>query len=406
MSDAEVILNKLKSLKDELISLYAEESHYKVEDIEILWKDLEIFLDNFDELLNNTKNLWKIEEKIYNKWQRVEILRVPWGRILYFAPSNAIIPLLPIVSYTFTYVGNELILVPSRKTIKTAMRIYDIINPILGYKLKIFTQGGKAALEEYVKSRKVDLVYFQGSSKNRLDIYTACLSSNIEVFFEGEGNTLVVIDDTINSVEEVTRIIFESKLFCNGQLCTSPNIVFIQDSIFDLFIDNYKKMIQPGYCVRLINPYIEKELKKLLIDLRSKTKNWILSCEIENSKGIPLGFFVLHTQQLVKEFLNREIFSPILLVTSYKDYTDFLKLIQEIGYDYGLQVSIFSKRKEIWQNKLTNVLKVFRITWNLMPIYQNSLLPWGGYKRSGYSFPENFLNKALRKVLIETGGEK
>jgi len=402
MNNAKLFLGKLKNAKEELINLYARETHYKLEDIKILWRDLETFLNNFEKLLSYTKKLWKTEEEMYCNWESVKILRVPWGKILYFAPSNSIIPLLPIISYVFTYMGNELTLVPSRKTVKTAIKIYEIINPLLNYKLKIYTRGGKAAIEEYVKAKKVDLVYFQGSSKNKFDIYTACLSSNVDIIFEGEGNTLVIIDETIDSLEQVAKIIFNSKLFCNGQLCTTPNVVFIQDSIFDPFISEYKKLIPKGYCVRLINSNAEKKIKNLLNNLRNRTYNWYLSCEIGNSQGIPIGIFVLHTRELIKEFINREIFSPILLTAPYKNHYELLKLIQGIEYDYGLQISIFSKENNLL-DKLAKVLKIFRVTWNLNPVYQNSLLPWGGYKRSGHSFPENFLNKAVRKVLIERG---
>lgn len=90
---------------------------------------------------------------------------------------------------------------------------------------------------------------------------------------------------------------------------------------------------------------------------------------------------------------------------AYNDLNYVLHLLKTY-WKYGLQISLFTKSKNTI-DKIKREIHVGRITININPTYQNSLLPWGGYKLSGFSYVMNFLEKATKPVIIESNrGDK
>ncbi|MDW8303447.1 MAG: aldehyde dehydrogenase family protein [Acidobacteriota bacterium] len=367
---------------------------------------METFIARFDRLYSKTIEKWREHEIFYNEFQKVKILRVPWGKVLYFAPSNSIIPLLPIVTISFASTGNNLIIVPSRKVKRIAEELFCILRESYGDTLTatLDLEGGKKAIEKYVDKNSVNLVYFQGSSRNRVEIYQKCVQNGIDIVFEGEGNVLGVVDETVTSLENVARIIFKSKLFCNGQLCTSPNILFLQENTLREFMDEYKKLIKKvdRPVRKLIDENLENDLKSTLQKIIPRSLDHYFYDSFDECEGVPVGYVVLNEGDVTK-YLNTENFSPILLLATYKNLFDLINLIKKGEYAYGLQFSLFSEKQEEWVKTINSNFVVFRIVINSSPIHQNSLLPWGGYKKSGFSLPLSFLEKATRTVVLEGG---
>jgi acyl-CoA reductase-like NAD-dependent aldehyde dehydrogenase len=292
-----------------------------------------------------------------------QYVKVPWGNVLLCSPSNSVIPVVPALITGFCSVGNNLIVAPSRKSIKTSRFVFDLLKNICkDWSFEFFDKGGENAIKEYVLNNKVKLLYFQGSSKNRTNIYSECIKSGVDLIFEGEGNQITIIEDIPDNsnINNLTTIIHKAKTVCNGQLCTAPNTVFISKHVLNLFIESYKK--------------IDNNME--VFDFENITKK-----EIES-------------------ILNNEILSVKLRLIAYENFDAVIKSIN-LNYHFGLQVSFFGKSQDEWKEKILKNIPVGRLTLNMNPIYQNSLLPWGGYNKSGYSNVVNILEKATKFVIIE-----
>lgn len=404
--DISKIKTKLIERKKIIISTFKEETLYEIEDIELLWKDLLYFIDNFLILTSKTKKKWFETSRFYHTWeQHSEYKRIPWGKVLICSPGNAPVPLILIILLSFVAVGNEVILCPSRKTKKTARLLYDILDSEIGDKciMSFYGNGGRSALQEFVESGKVDLLYFQGGSKFRDSVYNIAYSNGVEVIFEGEGNVVAIIGDDINKkeIKEVTEKLLKSKTFCAGQMCTSPNTIFVHKDISEDVKNIYNNISKSFGFIPLMNDKQIDWLKRFINEeIKNNNINKIYPENYSNNLGIkPALIEISNLMETETDYLNTELFSPLAFYIKYEDIDNVIKLLKN-KWKYGLQVSLFSHNQKLL-TKIEKATILARLTINITPIYQNSLLPWGGYKLSGFSFVEDFLEKATKPIIIE-----
>ena len=346
------MLNLLNENKHLIIQTYAKETLYSEKDIELLWLDLETYLTNFNKAFDNKQKMWDLEKTMYQCFEENSLyIRKKHGKVLICLPYNAVIPLLPIFLISFCMFGNNVILSPSRRTLETAKLILNLLKELFQqnqFNVELFEIGGQKAIENFVLTRKVDLLFFQGSSKNRNEIYSKCIGSGVELIYEGEGNQITIIDN-LTALETIKPWLS----FCNGKLCTTPKILFINSSLFQDFHNSIKA---------------------------DKTD---------------YHFVMLNENTDINEITDKTI-----LYNSYNEIDKVVSYLQS-NYDFGLQVSVFSENPKPIIEKLSNNLNISRITVNMNPTFQNSLLPWGGYKKSGYSRVCDFLDKATKTIIVE-----
>lgn len=404
-TDLSKIRAKLLEKKNLIVSIFKEETMFDVNDTELLWKDLLNFIDNFLALTEKTVDKWNAETKFYQIWERhSEYRRIPWGRVLICSPGNAPIPLIPIMLLSFAAFDNEIILCPNRKTQKTARLLYEIIDSIIGSKCVIvfYERGCQNALKEFVNTSKVDLLYFQGGSKFRDEIYKVAYSNGVEVIFEGEGNVVAIVGSDINmkTLDKVTEKLFEAKKICAGQMCTSPNMIFIHRDISINFINKYIDLSSNCDFLPLMKIGQIEWIRSLIT--AGISKNYIKKVHPENYTngfGIKPALITLSHIAHAENYLNIELFSPLAFLVGYNEIEDVITILKS-SWKYGLQISLFSYDKNLVA-KILSSLTFARITLNISPVYQNSLLPWGGYKLSGFSYVVNFLEKTTRPISIE-----
>lgn len=124
------------------------------------------------------------------------------------------------------------------------------MDALRNWKFSLWEQGGETAIKNYV-SDNLELLFFQGSSRNRNDIYKCCVENGVDLIYEGEGNIITIVDNyTRSSDSEFSLDHLKSvKKFCNGQLCTTPFLYFVQSNtyqaykeLFDQFCLNTKEV--------------------------------------------------------------------------------------------------------------------------------------------------------------------
>ena len=405
--DIQEIEKCLSRFKDAIISTFIRETSYSLDDVQTLWSDMIRFIENFLDFTKATLNIWVKESTLYQKWEFNSTYdRVPWGKVLICSPGNAPIPLIPIMLLSFSAVGNEIILSPSRKTLNTAKLLFECISRCIGSKTEIafYDKGCKNAMKEYVETGKVNLLYFQGGSKFRNEIYNIAYSNGVEVIFEGGGNVVAIIEKDC-AIESTVKELVEAKKFCGGQMCTSPNMIFVHESILDVFKELFLKWSAKCNPISVMKIEQIKWIESLIND--SKLRGYVKGVYPQNCGNHTLKPALIEISKLeyVKHYLNNELFSPYVFIVAYNDINYVLHLLKTY-WKYGLQISLFTKNKNTI-DKIKKEIHVGRITININPTYQNSLLPWGGYKLSGFSYVMNFLEKATKPVIIESNrGDK
>ena len=182
-------------------------------------------------------------------------------------------------------------------------------------------------------------------------------------------------------------MLIDAKTICNGQLCTSPNTVFIQEDLLDNVISSMSNFAD-------IDTFKDTSIVNQMPFLNGNIINSYKSTSTEKE------YYLHHlSSKALPSAINYDMFSSTTFLGTYKTEEELSNILKQ--YNGGIQVSVFSKNNKKWRNLLLKITGVGRLVFNTNPVFQNSILPWGGYKKSGYSPLENFLEKSTRKVIFE-----
>lgn len=176
----------------------------------------------------------------------------------------------------------------------------------------------------------------------------------------------------------------------NGQSCIAAKRFFIQDTIFDAFLDLFRDAVlniktgDPMDADTLIGPIAREDL---LHELLEQIK------EIKNSGGdIITGGKTIHPDSLILEptvitnlpydskVLQQELFGPVIPVFKFQTEEEVIHLANDTPYGLGASVWTTNSKQA---NRIAAHLKTGMVAINSM-VKSEPALPFGGVKSSGY----------------------
>ncbi|GMF05026.1 unnamed protein product [Ambrosiozyma monospora] len=217
----------------------------------------------------------------------------------------------------------------------------------------------------------------------------AAASSNLKnVTLECGGKSPYIVFDDCDfdaAIEWGFKGIFHNK----GEVCSSTSRFFIQETIYDKFVEAFVKYVEEY--AKVSDPF-EKGciIGPLVSDLQySKVRHYVESGKKEGAK-LMTGEFIDGPGYYAKPFvfadctddmtiMKEEIFGPVVGITKFKTIDEVIK--RSNSSTYGLAASIFT-------NNITKATQVARKIDSGM-IYINSNgnfdlhVPFGGMKMSG-----------------------
>ncbi|MED7789277.1 bifunctional acetaldehyde-CoA/alcohol dehydrogenase [Francisella sp. 19X1-34] len=191
----------------------------------------------------------------------------------------------------------------------------------------------------------------------------------------GAGNVPAYIEKTAN-VKRSVNDIFLSKSFDNGMICASEQAVIVDDEIYDLVIDEFKKLK-----VYFANDDEKAKLEKFMFGVKATSKNCSLAKLNPDIVGRAASWiaeqagFTIPKDTLIilvrcskvgeNEPLTREKLSPILAILKAKNTKDGINLAdQMVKFDgLGHSAVIHSSNEDIVK-EFGNQIKAVRIIWN------------------------------------------
>ena len=264
---------------------------------------------------------------------------------------------------------------------------------------------GQAMLE----ATSLKKISFTGSTRVGKILMDGASKTSTKLSLELGGNAPVIIEKDSN-VEEVAKMAVVAKLRNCGQVCVSPQRFYVHEDVLTEFLKVARKKIKTikmglntGSELNL-GPLINKRQQAhvlRLIENAVKQGAEILSGGTSSGKG----FFVAPTLILANQkhqFLEEEIFGPIMPVIPFQNKEDVIRWANQTPY--GLASYVFT-------NNLNDAyFYAENLQFGMVGINEwaphGTELPFSGWNQSGIGHESGAegLKEYLELKLISTGG--
>jgi len=345
--------------------------------------------------INKERVISEDEEK------KVVVRRMPLGVVAVIAPWNAPIVLGWKPTATALACGNTVVLKPAPQTPLTTLRIGELLRPILPRGVLNVVVGSDNVEprpgELLTRNELVRKVVFTGSTAIGSKVMEACANNGFKrVLLELGGNDPAIVREDAD-VEKTAEGLFKGAFFNNGQTCCAAKRIYVQEKIYDAFVEAFCKRARNAVLGNGLSANTElgplasavqlKHVTELVEDARRRGGRVL--CGGGATAGPPgdvssnTGLFYLPTIVVdVAEgtrLVDEEQFGPVVPVMSYKD--DEEAILRANSTKYGLGASIWSENLEK-ANEIANRLKAGTVWVNRHCEFIRNA-PFGGIDSSG-----------------------
>jgi len=264
-----------------------------------------------------------------------------------------------------------------------------VVNVVNGY--------GKEAGEALATSKRIAKIAFTGSSAVGQRILRAAADSMIPSTVElGGKSPNIFFADVLDQDDEFLDKALEGfSMFAlnQGEVCTCPSRILIQESIYEKFIERGTQRVQrmkqghPLDLSTMVGAQVSQaQMERILgyIDVgRQEGAECLTGGERLRAGGeINDGFFVKPTLLFGRNDMRvfqEEIFGPVASVTTFKTMEDAIRIANDT--EYGLGAGVWS-RNGTTAYQMGRAIQAGRVWTNCYHLYP-AHAAFGGYKKSG-----------------------
>jgi len=289
--------------------------------------------------------------------------------------------------------GNTMVIKPAEDTpisILELMKIFQeaglpdgVINVVPGY--------GETAGAELASHPGIDKLAFTGSTSTGRLIMQAAGKNLVPVSLElGGKSPNIVFEDAV--LEDAVNGTLFGIYLNQGEVCAAGSRLFVQDSIYDKFMDLFVKKAKSIRVGNALDP--STQMGPLVSEKQLNTVANYVRIGCEEGARLTLGgqriaemgqgnYFMPTVFEEVRNDMTiarEEIFGPVVSVIRFKDEEDVLRMANDTMY--GLASGIWT----------TDIKRVHRMARGLQAgtVYVNTYnmldaaAPFGGFKKSGF----------------------
>ncbi len=311
----------------------------------------------------------------------------PKGLALIVAPWNfpVLLTLGPLVSAIAA--GNCVILKPSEYVPHTSAVMKRMIEELFPKEEVAIFEGDVHVGQALVKM-PFNHIFFTGAPAIGKKVMKAAAENLASVTLELGGKSPGIVDETANIPMTALRIAW-GKFLNKGQICVSPDNLWVHENVAGQFLEEFKKSVvkfygesvkdSPDYA-RIVDHRHFQRLKGYLDDALHRGAKVEFGGDLDSSQNY-IGPTLLRDVPEDAVISQEEIFGPILPFRTFKS------LEEPIGYlrdkPAPLALYIYSRNKRNIR-KLINETRAgtTAINENAVHYFQNRL-PFGGFNHSG-----------------------
>ena len=286
--------------------------------------------------------------------------------------------------------GNTCILKPAELTPLSALRLATIFEEVEFSKgvVQVVLGAGPVVGGAIAESHLVDKVAFTGGTATGRSIMRAATGNLKKISLELGGKSPNVVFADSDFETAVDYALFG--IYANaGQVCSAGSRLIVEESMHDRFME---RLIERAKNIRVGDGFDpETEMGPLVSRVqREKVEGYIRAGSDEGAQLLTGGKRIGNRGNFIEptiftqtspsmRIVQEEIFGPVLVVQTFKDEAEAVRLANDTVY--GLAGAVFTSDAA----KAHRVIRQLRagITWinTYHPTYNEA--PWGGYKQSG-----------------------
>ncbi|MDH5394481.1 MAG: aldehyde dehydrogenase family protein [Gammaproteobacteria bacterium] len=301
----------------------------------------------------------------------------PWNYPVMMA-NNLIVPAL--------VAGNSVILKPSEQTPLIADAFFEHLSKHLPAGVFNIIHGDGEVGELLVKS-DVNLIAFTGSQAVGKKIMAAAASQVKRLLMELGGNDPMIVMSNAN-IEQAARFAVGSSFENAGQMCTSTERIYVNQTIADQFeqrvvaiASQYKTGAwnQPGVNIGpIINAHQYAKIIAHISDAKEKGAQVLLGGHGQDQRYIQPTVISQVNRNMKME--HEETFGPVVSITRYSNIDQAIEWANDSNY--GLGAAVFGTEGV---EAVASQLEAGMIGINQGPGGGGDA-PWVGAKQSGFGF--------------------
>ena len=387
------IADLLEKNQEEFVKLETENSGKSVK--QISGYDIPYTIDNIRFIAGACRTLEGKAMAEYVADGTSAIRREPIGAVGVITPWNY--PLMMVIWRAFPAIamGNSVVVKPASYTPVTSLKLAELVEEagVPPGVFNVITGPGSSVGEQMAKSNKLDMIAFTGSTEvgKRLSELGSSTLKKVSLELGGKAPFIVFRDANIDAAVESAIV---GGLVNNGQDCANSTRYYIQEEVFDKFVNRLKERISQIKIGDPENP--DTDMGPLISEAqRTRVEGYIKKGIEEGGKllsggnrpkisGHEHGYYIdpalIYTENESSAIVKEEIFGPVFTILKFRDYDDVIRRSNDVTYGLG---------SSVWTSDITTAMKAtrdlrFGTVWVNEHVVVPSEMPWAGYKQSGH----------------------
>jgi len=294
--------------------------------------------------------------------------------------------------------GNCVVLKPAEQTPASIMVLIELIGDLLPPGVLNIVNGfGLEAGKPLASNKRIAKIAFTGETGTGRLIMQYAAQNLIPVTLELGGKSPNIFFADVMDADDAffDKCLEGFAMFAlnQGEVCTCPSRVLIQESIYEKFIERALARVA---AIKQGNPLdagtmlgaqaSQEQLEKILsyIDIGKQEGAEILAGGERNVQGGDLesGYYVRPTVfkgDNSMRIFQEEIFGPVVSVTTFKDEEDALRIANDTLYGLGAGLWTRDGSRAFRVGRAIQAGRVWTNCYHLYPAHA----AFGGYKQSG-----------------------